>query len=170
MTLELLISEHTIKQRLHEIAKTLRADYFGEEVTFVIVMKGALLVAADLMRAVDFPVIVEAVTATSYGLKGTERGELVVNGIQNIETENKHVLIIDDVFDSGYTLSHIISAFKEKRCKSVKSLVLLAKQKARSMNYVPDYSLFEIGPAFVVGYGMDFKELYRNLPGIFLLS
>jgi hypoxanthine phosphoribosyltransferase len=170
MTLELLISEQAIKQRLQEIGKELHEDYAGEEVTFVIVLKGALCVAVDLMRVVNFPVIVEAVTATSYGLKGTERGELVVNGVENVETEGRHVLIIDDVFDSGYTLSHIVSAFKEKRCKSVKSLVLLAKKKERSMDYVPDYSLFEIGPDFVVGYGMDFKELYRNLPGIFLLT
>src|SRR5579863_9528212 len=99
MSLELLISEHTIKQRLQEMAKTLHADYAGEEVTFVIVMKGALCVAVDLMRVVDFPIIVEAVTAASYGLKGAERGDLVVNGIEDIETAGKHILIIDDVFD-----------------------------------------------------------------------
>jgi hypoxanthine phosphoribosyltransferase len=139
-------------------------------VTIVMVLKGAICLAADLIRVLQLPVHLESISASSYGARGTSRGELVIKGLEEIHVKGKNILIIDDILDSGYTLSHIAAAFQNKSAKSVKSLVLLHKEVPRDIDYEPDYSLFKIGNSFVVGYGMDFKELYRGLKGIYVLQ
>lgn len=168
MSLQLLISERKIKNKLKKIGQQLKDDYRGEEVTIVMVMKGAICFVADLIRCIDFPVKIDYISASSYGEKGIERGELVVKGLENIHTQDKHILIVDDVLDSGQTLSYLKSLFKKSSAKSVKSLVLLYKSIPRAITYEPDYFCFKIGNPFVIGYGMDFKELYRGLRDIYI--
>jgi hypoxanthine phosphoribosyltransferase len=168
--LKVLISESRIRHKLKKVAKQLLADYQGEEVTIVMVMKGALCLAADLMRVLDFPAKLEFISASSYGARGTEGGELLVAGIQDIQASGKHILIVDDVFQSGRTLFHIVSEFKKQSPQSVKSLVLLYKDIPRDIDYKPEYFAFKIGDPFVIGYGMDFKELYRGLPDIYIFE
>jgi hypoxanthine phosphoribosyltransferase len=169
MSFKLLISERRIKQKLKKIGKKLEQDYRGEEVTIVMVMKGALCLAADLIRSIDFPVKIEYISASSYGARGTERGELVIKGLEDIPAKDQHILIVDDVFQSGHTLFRLESAFK-KSAKSVKSLVLLYKDIPRDIDYEPDYYCFKVGDPFVIGYGMDYKELYRGLRGIYIMQ
>jgi hypoxanthine phosphoribosyltransferase len=164
--LEVLISAEEIKSKLLEISKQLNEEYKGQEVTLVMVLKGAVCLVADLMRLLEFPVKLECVVASSYGTRGTERGDLHISGIQDLQVEGKHVLLVDDVFQTGNTLLRLVSDLKERRCKTVKSLVLLFKDIPRDISYEPDYFLFKIGDPFVVGYGMDYIELYRELPGI----
>ena len=118
----------------------------------------------------NFPIKLEFISASSYGARGAERGELLVTGIQDIQASGKHILIVDDVFHTGHTLSHIVSEFKKHSPKSVKTLVLLYKDIPRDIDYEPEYFLFKIGDPFVIGYGMDFKELYRGLPGIYIFE
>jgi hypoxanthine phosphoribosyltransferase len=170
-SLKLLISEKTIKEQLLKVSSQLSIDYHQKQVVLIMVMKGALFFVADLMRLLDFATILELVSASSYGKRGSERGSLMVRGLQDIQVSGKHVLVIDDVFHSGHTLSHIISELKKQNPESVKSLVLLFKQIARDISYTPDYYLFKIeNNPFVVGYGMDYKEQYRGLPDIYILE
>ena len=163
---ETLISKRRITNQLKKIGKQLHADYKGDEVTLVMVMKGALCLTADLLRVLKFPTVLEYLSASSYGTRGTERGELIVQGLSAICAANKHILLIDDVYHTGHTLFHIVSEFKKQSAKSVKSLVLLYKDIPRDIAYKPDYYLFKIGNPFVIGYGMDYKEHYRGLPEI----
>lgn len=165
-SLELLISEERIRQELKTTAEKLHTDYKGEEVMIVMVMKGAVCLAADLLRMVEFPTTLEYISASSYGSRGMERGELVIERLSGLSAAGKHILLVDDVFHTGHTLFHIISELKKQSAKSVKSLVLLFKDIPRDVDYVPDYYLFKIGDPFVVGYGMDYKEHYRGLSGI----
>lgn len=166
MKWELLISRDQIAQKIAEAAKVIDSDYSGEELVIVMVMKGALCLTADLIRKLKTPTIVEHVVARSYGQRGTSKGELTVEGLADLNLSSKHVLIVDDIYDSGNTLTHIVSKTKEKKPKTLKSLVLLSKNVKRDVAYTPDYILFPIENQFVIGYGLDYKELYRGLPDI----
>ena len=167
-SLELLISERKIQQSLKKVSKQLSKDYKGEEVTLIMVMKGSICLVADLMRHLTFPTQLEFISASSYGPRGIERGDLLVKGVKDLPVENKHLLIIDDVYQSGSTLYHVVCELQKQPVKSVKSLVLLFKDIPRDISYIPDYFLFKVGNPFVVGYGMDYKEYYRGLPGIYI--
>lgn len=167
--LELLISEEAIQKRIHEIAKTLAADYEGREILLVMIMKGSLFLVADLVRALPIQVSIEFVSCSSYGAGGTKRGQLRINGIEQIEAQDKHVLLVDDIFDSGYTLHEVATRLQKMNPASLKTLVLLAKDVPRKVPYEPDYVLFEIEDRFVVGYGLDYKERFRGLAGVYAL-
>jgi hypoxanthine phosphoribosyltransferase len=93
-------------------------------------------------------------------------GELTINGIESLQIENQDVLIIDDIFDTGFTMKSVMDSFEQQHPKSLKSLVLLVKNVERSIAYRPDYVLFDIDNHFVIGYGLDYKEHFRGLPGI----
>ena len=165
-----LISAEEIKQKVDQFAAILEAVYQGEELVVVMVMKGAFCLTADLIRGMKIPLTIETIRASSYGQGGTQRGELTITGLTDIELTGKNVLVIDDIIDSGTTLAQIVAKIGEKKPKSVKSLVLLSKNVPRAIDYSPDFVLFDIENQFVVGYGLDYKELYRNLPGIYLYS
>ncbi len=167
---QLLISEHEIKTKLIQVCKQLDVDYRNETVVLVMVMKGSLCLVSDLIRNVHFPVILEYVSASSYGGKGTERGELTLKGIDAMNVENQHVLLVDDIFHSGETISQIRASLVKRHPKSIKTLVLLLKNLPRDITQLPDYHLFEVGDQFVVGYGMDYKELYRGFPGVYVFN
>jgi hypoxanthine phosphoribosyltransferase len=168
--LELLISEKKISNKLLEISKKLDVDYQDKELMIVMIMKGALCLVADLIRHIQTRCSIEFVQGSSYGYQGVKRGELKVFGIDHLNIDGKNVLVVDDIFDSGITLNHVVSQLKEKRPKSIRSLVLLSKKVARKVNYIPDYILFEIEDQFVVGYGLDYKEYYRGLSGVYALE
>jgi hypoxanthine phosphoribosyltransferase len=168
--IELLISEDEIKYKIADCARTIDAQYQGEELVIVMVMKGALCITADLIRELKTPCTVEYVKASSYGKHGTKRGELTILGLEDFDIASKNVLLIDDIFDSGETVSQIVTKLKEKNPKSLKSLVLLKKNIERDVTYIPDYALFNIENSFVIGYGLDYKEYYRGLPDIYILK
>lgn len=148
-----------------EMALLLNQD--KREICFVAVLKGALLFTADLIRHLDIPYTVDFIQAKSY--HGTERGELTLIGMEQLHIQNKDVILIDDIFDSGTTLTTIHARLLEKKPRSLKSLVLLSKQVTRKTDYKPDYSLFEVENQFVIGYGLDYNEHYRGLQGIYKL-
>jgi hypoxanthine phosphoribosyltransferase len=168
--IELLISEDEIKSKIAETARTLNAEYKDQELVVVMVMKGAICIAADLIRELEVPCEIEAVTASSYGQRGIHRGELKISGLDELNFTGKNVLLVDDIFDSGQTLSQIVGKLKEKNPKSIKTLVLLEKNVERALSYKPDYVLFHIENRFVVGYGLDYKEYYRGLRGVYVLK
>lgn len=168
--LELLISQEEILRKVEKIGQQLNSDYAGKEVMVVMVMKGALCLTADLIRQFSFPCSLEFIQASSYGNKGTERGALTLTGFEKLDFFSKEVLLVDDIFDSGNTLTVIVAAIAAKKPKSLKTLVLLSKNIKRATSFVPDYVLFGIENRFVVGYGLDYKERYRGLPGVYILK
>ncbi len=167
--LELMISEKEINEKICEIGKIIDREYAGEELTIIMVMKGAVCLVADLIRNIHIPCSIEFVQACSYGQRGMLRGVLTINGLDNVEIHSKNILLVDDIFDSGTTLTSILDAISLKKPKTLKSLVLLSKNIPRETKYKPDHVLFTIEDRFVVGYGLDYKELYRGLPGVYVL-
>ncbi|HSX03552.1 MAG TPA: hypoxanthine phosphoribosyltransferase [Rhabdochlamydiaceae bacterium] len=165
-SLELLISPEDIKEKIQQTAKKLDAEYDNEEVTVVMVMKGAVCLAADLIRELHVPAALEYMKASSYGGR-MDRGELKITGIDHLDLNGKNVLVVDDIFDSGATMEGVLAKLQEKNPKSLKSLVLLMKNVPHATTYRPDYVLFEIEDRFVIGYGLDFNEYYRGLPGVY---
>jgi hypoxanthine phosphoribosyltransferase len=165
--LELLIPPWAIAKKLRVVGAQIDKEYKDEELVVIMVMKGALIVSADLIRNLHIPVSVDYVKAKSYGKRGISRGELSVIGLEELDITGKNVLVVDDIFDSGVTMTTLVQTMQAKKPKTLRSLVLLLKQVPREITYRPDYVLFEIPNRFVVGYGLDYKEHYRGLRGIF---
>jgi hypoxanthine phosphoribosyltransferase len=165
---ELLIAPDAIARKVIATAQALNERYGDEELTIVMLLKGALFLVADLMRHLKMPCVLEMVRASSYGARGVKRGELTLSGVDQINSQDKHLLLIDDIFDSGETLSQAALQLQRQNPKSLRSLVLLSKRIERKTNYYPDDVLFDIENCFVIGYGLDYKEHYRNLPAIYV--
>jgi hypoxanthine phosphoribosyltransferase len=163
-----LISSGDIQKRIKEVAAQIDCDYAGKEIVLVMVMKGAICITADLLRTLECPCSLEFIQASSYGNNGTVAGGLTIRGLENLNLQDKHVIIVDDIFDTGNTLMRIKNELAEQHPASLKILVLLLKNKKRTMQDLPDYALFAIEDEFVIGYGLDYKELYRGLPGIYV--
>jgi hypoxanthine phosphoribosyltransferase len=167
MKFQPLISKEDIAVRVGEMGQTLHNDYEGKNLVIVSVLKGAICITADLMRAIDLPLELQTIRCSSYGLRGATRGELTVTGLENVSLEGKDVLIVDDIFDSGATISALRDLFQKQNPSSIKTCVLLYKDAGEKLtDYRPEYVLFNIPDAFVVGYGLDFKEQHRGLPDV----
>ncbi len=165
-----LFTAEEIHKKVKEIAAKLNNDYNGEEVVFVAVLKGSLPFFADLVREVNFPVTFDMVCVSSYGASTESSGTLNVKLDSGASFENKHVLIIEDILDTGNTLCNLIEHFKNKNAKSMKLCCLLDKPSRRLRDIKADYCGFEIPDEFVVGYGLDYAEKYRELPYIGVLK
>lgn len=165
--MELLISSEQIAAKVSEVVAQINKDYKGKPLTLVMIMKGSLCITADLIRQIDVPCNLEYVRASSYGQNGMKAGELSVIGLDRLDIAGRDLLVIDDIFETGNTILKVISQLNEKHPKSIKTLLLLVKDVPRETDYRPDYVLFNIPNRFVIGYGLDYKELYRGLPGIY---
>ncbi|OGN53154.1 MAG: hypoxanthine phosphoribosyltransferase [Chlamydiae bacterium GWC2_50_10] len=163
-----MISEEEIIERIEKAALQINEEYAGEPLVVVAVLKGSFLLLADLVKRLRLPLSVEFLKASSYGARGTERGELIVDETRHLDLQGKNVLLIDDIFDSGMTLSTLVQRLQAHAPKTLKTLVLLFKKSPKATSYRPDFSLFEIDDRFVIGYGLDYKERYRELPGIYV--
>lgn len=165
-----LIEKETIAEKVKEVALQIQKDYRGKDLVIVMVLKGAICLVADLIRELDLPLDVETVQCSSYGARGTQRGELKVIGLERLDIQGRDVLVVDDIFDTGNTMVTLLEAMKKLHPHSLKSCVLLNKNDVRKVtDYVPEYVLFDIPNSFVVGYGLDFKERYRGLSGVYIL-
>jgi len=134
-------------------------------------MKGAICFGADLIRKIKNPkATLNYIHCSSYGQQGSKRGELTITNLDKLDITSKHVILIDDIFDSGTTLSSVSSILRTKSPVSLKTLVVLEKRGKNITNFNPDISLFKIEDKFVVGYGLDYKELYRGLNGIYVIE
>ncbi len=166
-----LIDKSEIALKIKQTAHQIKEDYAGKDLVIVMVLKGALCLVADLIRELDLPLDVETVQCSSYGSRGTQRGELQVIGLDRLHIHNRDVLIVDDIFDSGHTMMKLIETLQAQNPHSLKTCVLLYKKEAPKItDYRPDYVLFDIHNLFVVGYGLDFKERYRGLSGVYVLE
>jgi len=167
--LELMISQEDIKSKIVQLAQTIDDDYKDKEIVFLMIMKGAFIFTSDLVREIKTPFSIETIKCSSYGLRGKERGELTIQGLEKLDLQSKHVIVVDDIYDSGKTLSSVMKEVKKQNPASLKSLILLVKNTERRLENIdlPDFSLFEIEDKFVVGYGLDYKEYFRGLKGIY---
>jgi len=170
LQLQLLIDNGKIRERLSVVSRTLEEIYKKQEITIVMIMKGAFILVADLMRQLHLPTSLETIQCSSYGEGGLHKGELTISGIEEIQVEGKHILIVDDIFDTGETLRGVAEEIQKKNPASLKSLVLLSKNVPHHSDYRPDIVLFDIEDRFVVGYGLDYKEYYRGLPDIYAIE
>lgn len=166
-----LISKEAIQAQIQKYGKRLQEDYAGKEFVLVMIMKGALCFVADLIRSAELSCTVEWISCSSYGENGTVAGELVVRGLDQLDLQGKDVLIVDDIFDTGKTLSEVYQRIQLQGPKSVATMVLLQREGEPQVSLKPDYALFQIERGlFVVGYGLDYKEKLRGLPSIGVLS
>jgi hypoxanthine phosphoribosyltransferase len=164
-----LFDEQTILARLDQLAEQISADYRERELTVIAVLNGSLIFMADLLRRIPLPLKLDCLSVASYhgGTKTT--GEVVFKQIMLPDVAGRHILILDDILDSGLTLNAIRRRLEEAKPLSIKVCVLLEKQIDRAAPIAADYIGFEIGNEFVDGYGLDYMERYRNLPCIGVL-
>ncbi|MBW3639245.1 MAG: hypoxanthine phosphoribosyltransferase [Actinobacteria bacterium] len=164
-----LISEQDIAAKVSELAARVDADYAGREILLVGVLKGAVMFMADFARALHTPVSMEFMAVTSYGSSTSSSG--VVRILKDLDREiaDKHVLVVEDVIDSGLTLSWLLRNMRSRGPASVEVVALLRKPEAAKVNVHVRYVGFDIASDFVVGYGLDYAERYRDLPFVGLL-
>src|SRR4051812_22393526 len=165
-----LFSEQTIMARLDEIAAQITADYRDRELTVIAVLNGSLIFMADLLRRIPLPLKLDCLSVASYH-GGTESSGTVSFDQHSLpDIDGRHVLVLDDILDSGRTLHAVCEKFRtECNPASLRICVLLVKRKSRAREIAADYTGFEIDDEFVVGYGLDYDERYRNLPFIGVL-
>jgi hypoxanthine phosphoribosyltransferase len=159
-----LFDEPAIHHRLDEIAAQISEDYRERQLTVIAVLHGSLMFVADLLRRIPLPLKLACVSAASYHGQSQSSGEVVFKEATVPDIAGRDVLILDDILDSGNTLVAIREMLKMANPRSVQTCVLLSKKKARARAVNVDYVGFEIQDEFVVGYGLDFRERYRNLP------
>lgn len=164
-----LFDEPTILRRLDELAAEISAEYHNRELTVIAVLNGSIILMADLLRRIPLPLKLDCLSIASYHGGTATSGEIEFRQIALPDVENRHILILDDILDSGVTLAAIREKLNSKRPRSVKTCVLLRKRKPRRRPVEVDYVGFDIGDEFVVGYGLDYMEQYRNLPCIGVL-
>lgn len=161
---EILLDEKQIADRVAELGAEISKDYAGEEVIVVCVLNGAMPFTCDLMRKMDGHIVMDSIIASSYGSGTVSSGEVKIKKEMKQDVAGRNVLLVDDVFDSGLTMSLLVKNLQERGAKSVKSCVFLNKPARRKVDYDPDYIGYDIPDAFVIGYGLDYDERYRELP------
>ena len=164
-----LFDQPAILRRLDEIAAQISEDYRDRELTVIAVLNGSLMFMADLLRRIPLPLKLDCLSAASYHGKAQTSGEVIFKQVAPPDVQDRHILILDDILDSGHTLAAIREKLETAKPRSVRLCVLLQKKKARARPVDADYVGFEIEDEFVVGYGLDFMERYRNLPCIGVL-
>jgi len=166
---EVLVSKQEIEAKVAELGKRISGDYAGEELLIIGLLRGAIVFVSDLMRALSIPVRLDFIGISSYG-SATRSG--AVRLVMDLETDiaGRHVLVVEDIVDTGKTLSYLVENLKARQPASLRVCALLDKPERRQVPIEVDYVGFEIADKFVVGYGLDFAEGYRNLPFVGVLK
>ncbi|MDX9917743.1 MAG: hypoxanthine phosphoribosyltransferase [Gudongella sp.] len=164
---KILFTREEISLRVKDMGKVIAKDYEGKDLIVVSLLRGSFIFTADLVREIDIPVEIDFMTTASYGNEEVSSG--IVDIIHDVRTDlnGKSILIVDDIIDSGYTLKKVMEHLKEKSPESVKICVMLDKPSRRKVDISPDYVGYEIPDEFIVGYGLNFGDHYRNIPYIF---
>ena len=166
---EILIGEDDLQARIRELGAELSADYAGREVLLVGVLKGAVFFMADLMRSLTIPCEIDFMAISSYGASTDSSGVVRILKDLDINIEGRHVLVIEDIVDSGLTLSYLMRNLESREPATLEVCALLTKPSRREIDVPVRYIGFEIPNRFVIGYGLDFAERYRNLPYVGIL-
>lgn len=167
---EVLLDEETIRARIKELGAQLTRDYEGKEVVVICILKGAVVFFSDLVRAMDVHMKMDFMGISSYGDAQKTSGIVRITKDIDSSITGKHVIIAEDIMDSGLTLSHLLRLLKERQPSSVRICCMLDKPSRRECDIKPDYCGFIIPNKFVVGYGLDYMGLYRNLPYVGVLK
>ena len=164
----ILITEQQIERRLLAMSREIQRDFTGREMVVVSLLNGTVMFLADLIRHLSLPLRLDFIGVSSYGA-GTESGELVFTKELRLDVRGRDVLLVDDILDTGKTMCHVLAKLGQLNPRQIKTCVLLNKAARRTENVEADYVGFEIPDFFVVGYGLDFAERYRNLPFVGVL-
>ena len=168
--LEVLFSEEQLKTRVHEIAAEIERDYEGKEIMLISVLRGSFVFMADLCRAIDLPCTVDFMSVSSYGKGTTSSGQVQITKDLSEDITGRHLIVVEDILDSGNTLHYLLNILTHRHPASISLCTLLDKPSRRKVPVEVSYTGFTIPDAFVVGYGLDYAEKYRNLPYIGILK
>ncbi|OZB90244.1 hypoxanthine phosphoribosyltransferase [Paenibacillus sp. XY044] len=167
---EVLISEEEIQKKIKELGAELSSVYEGRNPLVICVLKGAFIFMADLVKNMTVPMELDFMAVSSYGAQTKSSGVVKIIKDLDVPVEGRDVLIVEDIIDSGLTLSHLIELLKSRNAKSTRVVTLFDKPARRTVKLEADYTGFVLPDAFVVGYGLDYAEHYRNLPYIGILK
>jgi len=165
-----LVSEEQLKAKVAELGAQISRDYAGKNLVLVSILKGSVVFMADLMRAVSIPCNIDFMVVSSYGGSNTTSGLVKIIKDLDGDLSGKDVLIVEDILDTGVTLSNLVPMLKMRNPNSVKICTILDKPSRRKADIQPDYEGFQVPDEFVVGYGLDYDEKYRNLPYVGVLN
>jgi len=167
---EILVDEDQIKRKVAELGAKITEDYRGKDLVLVGILKGAVIFMSDLVRNIKMPIGMDFMAVSSYGRSSTSTGEVRI--IKDLESsvENKDIIIVEDIIDTGYTLAYLTDNIRKRGARSVKVCTLLDKPERRKVDVPVDYPGFEIPDEFVIGYGLDYAEMGRNLPYVAALK
>lgn len=169
---QVLLSEEQLQTRVREMGAQIAEDYRDKNPTMVCILKGAVMFYTDLLRAIPVPLTMDFMAVSSYGKNTKSSGEVEIRKDLSSSIEGKDVIIVEDIVDSGFTLTYLTRMLASRGAKSIKLCTLLDKpsRRAPGITLKADYYGFEVGNEFVVGYGLDYAEKYRNLPYIGILK
>lgn len=167
---KILLDENAIQAKIVELGKQISQDYKGKKPILICILRGAVVFLSDLMRSIEIPVKIDFMSISSYGNSTQSSGVVKIRKDIDMDIQNEHVIIVEDIVDSGLTLDYIFGYLQKHRPASVKICTLLDKPDAHKTDLKLDYIGYEIENEFVVGYGLDFAEKYRNLPYIGILK
>ncbi len=165
-----LLTEEAIQQRVQELGEQISRDYADRTVALLCILKGGLMFLTDLSKHITAPVTFDFIAISSYGHSTHSSGVVRITKDLEESIEGKHVLIVEDIIDTGLTLSYLIRNLKSRNPASIKICTLLDKPANRTVDIPVDYVGFDVPNEFLVGYGLDFQELYRNIPYVFILK
>ena len=165
-----LIDEATIQRRVHELGQILSEEYAGKDLLLISVLKGSLVFMADLMRAITIPHAIDFMATSSYGTGVTSKGVVRILKDLNESIAGRNLVIVEDIIDSGNTLSYLSRILQERMPATIRIMTLLDKPERREVEIPVDWVGFSVPNHFVVGYGLDYNEIYRNLPYIGVLK
>lgn len=165
-----LYTQEDIWQRAKELGQQITADYEGKELVLIGTLRGAVMWMADMMRNISLDMTIDFISASSYGSGTTSSGNVVIKHDVELDVTDKHVLIIEDIIDSGNTLKFLKQHFNQRGAASVKICTMLDKPSRRQADVYGDYIGYTVDDLFIVGYGLDFDQKYRNLPYITYLE
>jgi hypoxanthine phosphoribosyltransferase len=165
-----VFSKSEIQKRVTELGDKISRDYKGEELLLVGVMKGAFIFMADLARAISIPVSIDYIGLSAFHSRSKGRGAVRIASDLNENISGKNVLIVEDIINSGLTMAYVVNNLKAREPKSIKVCTMFDKADKRRNDFRPDYVGFPIPNIYIIGYGMDYKDQYRNLPYIATLG
>lgn len=167
---KVLITKEELAERIEAMGNEITAEYAGKDILMVGVLRGAVVFMADLARAIKVPVALDFMAVSSYGASTSSSGIVRILKDLDEEIQGKHLLIVEDIIDSGLTLKYLLENLKSRKPASIKICTLLSKPERRKVDVHIDYNGFSVPDEFVVGYGLDYAEKYRNLPFIGILK
>ena len=167
---EVLCTEQQLQEKIAELGAAITKDYQGKDLLMVSILKGSVMVMADLMRAVDLPLQIDFMNVSSYGAGTETKGSVKILKDLDVDIKGKNLLIVEDILDSGVTLYNLMNMLQQRNPASIEICALFSKPSRRKVDVNAKYIGYEIPDAFIVGYGLDYDEKFRNLPYVGILK